>query len=260
MPIQDNSQMKKTVTRVLIVVVVLALLIASGIKTQSSFSELIDGLPQIGVLITEMVPPDMHYLSEIWQPMADTLRMAIIGTTLGAILAIPFSILAAKNVIKSKILNFISRFVLSIIRTIPDLLFASLFVAIFGLGMLPGILAIAFFSFGLVAKLEYESMETIDDGPLEAMTAVGANKLQWIFFAVIPQALPQFISYVLYAFEINVRAASVLGLVGAGGIGLYLDKTLGLFQYTRTSTIILVTLVIVVAIDFISAKVRESLL
>lgn len=106
----------------------------------------------------------------------------------------------------------------------------------------------------------YESLESIDDGPLEAMTAVGANKLKWITYAIIPQAIAPYMSYVLYAFEINIRAAAVLGLVGAGGIGLYYDQTLGLFQYPKTLTIILVTLVIVVIIDLVSTKVREKLI
>ena len=104
----------------------------------------------------------------------------------------------------------------------------------------------------------YESLETIDPGPMEAMTAVGANKIKWIMFGVVPQTMSTFLSYVLFAFEINIRASAVLGLVGAGGIGLFYDSTLGLFQYPKTAMIILFTLVIVVIIDYVSSKVRKD--
>ena len=110
----------------------------------------------------------------------------------------------------------------------------------------------------VIAKLFYESLETIDPGPMEAMTAVGANKTKWIMFGVVPQTMSTFLSYVLFAFEINIRASAVLGLVGAGGIGLFYDSTLGLFQYPKTAMIILFTLVIVVIIDYVSSKVREN--
>lgn len=116
-----------------------------------------------------------------------------------------------------------------------------------------------FFSIGLVAKLLYESIESIDPGPLEAMTAVGANKVQWIVYGVIPQVKAHFVSYVLYTFEVNVRAAAVLGLVGAGGIGLYYDRTLGFLQYQQTASIIIYTLVVVLVIDYVSTLLREKL-
>lgn len=250
------SRLKKIST----VILILAILWASALKTEASFSDLITGFPEMGKLVKDMMPPDLSYLPKIIDPMAETIRMAIIGTTFGAILAIPFSLIAAKNIFRIPILNTIVRFIMGLIRTIPDLLFASVFVAVFGIGPLAGIFALTFFSFGLISKLTYESIETIDPGPLEAMTAVGANKVQWIHLGVIPQVLPQFIGYLLYTLEINIRAAAVLGLVGAGGIGLYIDRTLGLFKYRQTSTIILVTLIFVIAIDILSAKVREKLI
>ena len=124
--------------------------------------------------------------------------------------------------------------------------------------ILPGILALTFFSIGLVAKLLYESIESIDPSTLEAMTAVGANKVQWIVYGVIPQVKAHFVSYVLYTFEVNVRAAAVLGLVGAGGIGLYYDRTLGFLQYQQTASIIIYTLVVVLVIDYVSTLLRRN--
>lgn len=121
-------------------------------------------------------------------------------------------------------------------------------------------LALSFFSFGILSKWAYEAIETIDNGPMEAMTAVGANKLQWIFFGVIPQVLAQFIGFAMYMFEINIRAAAILGIVGAGGIGIYLNRTLGMFRYDQTIVIILFTLVLVLAIDAISSRIRGKLI
>ncbi|MGN4927796.1 phosphonate ABC transporter, permease protein PhnE [Bacillus cereus] len=249
------SKLKHMLTFILFIL----LLWASSIQVDASFSKLVVGFPNIMDLLKEMVPPDWSYFQVITTAMLDTIRMAIIGTTLGAILAIPLALFAASNVFTSTFLYSPARLILNFIRTIPDLLLAAIFVAIFGIGPLPGILALTFFSIGLVAKLLYESIESIDPGPLEAMTAVGANKVQWIVYGVIPQVKAHFVSYVLYTFEVNVRAAAVLGLVGAGGIGLYYDRTLGFLQYQQTASIIIYTLVVVLVIDYVSTLLREKL-
>lgn len=249
------SKLKYMLTFILFIL----LLWGSSIQVDASFSKLVVGFPNIMDLLKEMVPPDWSYFQVITTAMLDTIRMAIIGTTLGAILAIPLALFAASNVFTSTFLYSPARLILNFIRTIPDLLLAAIFVAIFGIGPLPGILALTFFSIGLVAKLLYESIESIDPGPLEAMTAVGANKVQWIVYGVIPQVKAHFVSYVLYTFEVNVRAAAVLGLVGAGGIGLYYDRTLGFLQYQQTASIIIYTLVVVLVIDYVSTLLREKL-
>lgn len=238
----------------------LALIIWSGYQTQFNLNNLAAGGPEMMNLIKEMWPPDFSYFKEIVDPMLDTIRMAVLGTTFGSLLAVPVALLSANNVFKSRWINIPVRFILNIIRTIPDLLLASIFVAVFGIGALPGIFALTVLSFGIVAKLFYEALENIDDGPLEAMTAVGANKSKWITFGVLPQALAPYLSFVLFTFEINIRAAAVLGLVGAGGIGLFYDRTLGYFEYPKVTTIIIFTLLIVMIIDFTSTKVREKLL
>ncbi|SCS65492.1 phosphonate ABC transporter, permease protein PhnE [Staphylococcus caeli] len=238
---------------------ILFLVIWSFIYTGFSITDLFIGIPQIGELFTAMFPPDWSYLSDILQPMIDTIRMAIVGTFIGSIIAVPVALLCAHNIAQSKWISVPMRLILNIVRTIPELLIAAVFVAVFGIGQIPGVLAVMILTISIVGKLLYESLESIERGPLEAMTAVGANRIKWIIFGVVPQALASFFSYVLFAFEINIRAAAVLGLVGAGGIGLYYDQTLGLFQYDRTAMIIIFTLVIVVVIDLISSKVREKL-
>ncbi|NUU63564.1 phosphonate ABC transporter, permease protein PhnE [Paenibacillus agri] len=240
--------------------ILIILLWRSAVLTDSSLGELLSGLPNMLDLLKEMFPPKWSYFEKIVDAMLETIRMALVGTTLGAILAVPVALLSASNITVSRWLHHPVRLLLNLIRTIPDLLLASIFVAIFGLGPLPGIFALTVFSLGLIAKLTYEALETIDQGPLEAMTSVGANKIQRIVFGVIPQVQAHFMSYVLYAFEINVRAAAVLGLVGAGGIGHYYEVTLGFLEYNKTCTIILFTLAVVLIIDYASTKLREKLL
>lgn len=242
------------------ILLVVALLWWSSFKTESSIADLTIGFPNMFDLLVQMWPPNWHYFEVILEPLLETIRMAVIGTTFGAIIAVPLALLCASNIIRTPWLVYPFRFILNLIRTIPDLLLASIFVAIFGLGSLPGIIALSIFSIGLVAKLLYEAIESIDPGPLEAMTAVGANKVQWVFFGVIPQVTAHFTSYVLYTFEVNVRAAAILGLVGAGGIGEYYDKTLGFLEYDKTASIIILTLAVVLVIDYISTKLREKLL
>lgn len=255
-PLQKPSNTKTYMSMLLIVV----LLWWSADATDATIEQLIVGLPQMRNLLVEMVPPDWSYIDVVWKPMMETVQMAVIGTTVGGLLAIPVALLAAGNVSRSPWIYHPARIILNLIRTIPELLFAALFVAIFGIGAMPGVLALTFFSFGLIAKLTFESIEAIDPGPLEAMTAVGANKWQWIHFGVTPQVAAQYMAYFLYTFEVNIRAAAVLGLVGAGGIGLFLDRTLQQFRYDRSSLIIILTLAIVLIIDYTSTKVREKLL
>lgn len=259
---QRGKQLQKpsSLKPALSVIFVLLLLFGSAIRTNASLVELIQGIPEMGKLFQDMYPPNWGYLSTVVDPMLETIRMAIIGTVVGSLLSIPISFLAARNVTQIPVLSALSRFILNLVRTIPDLMYAGVFAAIVGYGMLAGTIALAFFSFGLVSKLTYESIESIDPGPLEAMTAVGANKLQWINFGVIPQVMAQFAAYVLYTFEVNVRAAAILGFVGAGGIGLILQRTLDRLRYDQAATIILVTLVVVLVIDYISTKLREKLL
>ncbi|MGM8212805.1 phosphonate ABC transporter, permease protein PhnE [Virgibacillus sp. W0430] len=244
---------------IIISVTIVFLLIAGSWKIEISFSELVKGLPEMFDLVIRMVPPDWSYFTVITSPILETIRMAVVGTTLGGILAFILSVFAARNVFHTKWITVPARLILNFIRTLPELLIAALFVAVFGIGPIPGIFALMFFSLGIIAKLFYESIESIDPGPMEAMTAVGANKIKWIVFGVVPQVMASFMSFFLYAFEINIRAAAVLGLVGAGGIGLYYEKTLGFLDYEKTTSIIIYTLIVVLLIDYVSSKIRRKL-
>ncbi|HWI60196.1 MAG TPA: phosphonate ABC transporter, permease protein PhnE [Symbiobacteriaceae bacterium] len=202
----------------------------------------------------------VDFLAEIKIPLLETFRMAILGAFFGALLAIPFSLLAARNLVKSKAVYWVTRVVLNLIRTVPDLVWAAILAGALGAGALPGVLALTIFSFGLNAKLLSESIETIDPGPLEAMQACGANRLQQIRYGVVPQVLPQFLAYGLYVLEIDVRASTILGLVGAGGIGVLFNTELNLLRFRHVGAIIVVMLLVVWAMDFVSTKVRERLI
>lgn len=200
------------------------------------------------------------YVGDMWGYLMETFRMAILGAAIGSLLAVPFSLLAAQNIMRFKPVYYLTRNFLNLIRTVPDLVWAVLLTGAFGLGALPGVLALTVFSFGLVAKLLSESIESIDPGPLEAMQACGANALQVIRYGVVPQVMPQYLAYTLYVLEVDVRASAVLGLVGAGGIGHLLLADLNLMRYRNVGAIIVVMLIAVVIMDYISTKLRERLI
>lgn len=199
------------------------------------------------------------YGKDVWGSLSQTLRMAILGAFFGALLAIPFSLLAARNLVRSKAVYYAVRAVLNLIRTIPDLVLAAVLSGALGLGALPGVAALTIFSFALIAKLLSESIEAIDPGPLEAMRACGASWIQMVAYGVAPQVLPQFLAYWIYVLEVDVRASTVLGLVGAGGIGMTLMADLNLTRYRNVGAVIVVILAVVVVMEFIGTKVRERL-
>ncbi|KRM59041.1 phosphonate ABC transporter, permease protein PhnE [Secundilactobacillus malefermentans] len=228
--------------------------------TGVNFVMFFDNFGQFTDLLGKMAKPDWSYSKLVFAPILQTIQMALIGTTVGTLVAIPFSVLAARNIVKNKFLRSVIRFILNLVRTLPDLMLAALFVAIVGIGPVAGVFTLAVFSFGMISKLFYEAIETIDEGPLEALQATGASRTQVVIFAVIPQVFNYFISYYLYTFEINVRASTVLGYLGAGGIGVYLQRSLNEFAYDQTAVIIIAILVVVLIIDTISNTMRERLL
>ncbi len=238
---------------------VISLYLVSSIITESFILNFFIKLPNIFGLIADFFPPQWSYVSNIWPKLFETLHMAIIATTIAVIISIPFSLLTANNVTTNHFLYQVMRFLLNIIRTIPDIILAVVFVGLFGIGVFPGIIALIIFAVGILVKLMSEVIEAIDMNPSEAIRASGGNTLQTIWFAVVPQVLPQFISFSLYVFEINIRASVVLGLVGAGGIGQLINKEINFMNYPAVSTIVLIIFAVVVVIDYISGKLREGL-
>lgn len=241
--------------------VILGIYIFSMAKTQEDMVGGFSGaLGNMYVVIEKFFPPNFAVLSAIWSSMLETIKMAIIATTISAIITVPLAVLSAQNITTFKPLYYFMRTLLNLLRTIPDLVLAVIFVGLFGVGVFPGILALAVFSLGILAKLISETIESVDMNPLEAMRASGGNVFQVIWYSLVPQIAPQFTSLVLYVFEINIRASVVLGMVGAGGIGLVLNQQIKFYNYPNAMTIILVIFVTVLIIEYISNKLREALL
>lgn len=241
--------------------VVLVIYIFSMHYTQREMVGGISGaLGNMFTVIVKFFPPNLSIIPNVMDSMFQTIQMAIIATTIAAILTIPLAVLSAQNITTIKPIYYFTRTILNLLRTIPDLVLAVIFVGLFGIGVFPGLLALIIFSLGILAKLISETIEAVDMSPLEAMRASGGNPIQVITYALIPQVLPQYTSLVLYVFEINVRASVVLGLVGAGGIGLILDQQLGFYNYPNAMAIIILIFIVVIIIEYISNKLREALL
>jgi phosphonate transport system permease protein len=269
--------------------VVIGLLIAAfywGVQgTKASPAELIDGLPNIWDFIQRMFPPrfetETRVLSTpglsilgvslptvstgidypyptIIKAIVETIQIAIIGTSLAIVISAPFAVLAARNIAPPP-LYAVTRLLLNANRAIPDLIFALIFVAAVGLGPFGGVLALAIGSIGFMAKVYAESIEAIDPQQVLAVRATGAGRLQTIVYAVAPQAMPMIASYSLLLFESNVRSATMLGIVGAGGIGFELQKFMSLFQYRELTGALIVIIIVVTVIDRASDRIRKSI-
>jgi len=251
----------KTKLKIFIITFIfLFFLIISSIVVEANLIDLIFGIPRIFDFLSSLLKPNFNYIPIILQKLLETIQISILGTTIAVIFAFPFSFFASSITNSNKITYYISRFFMNFIRTIPDIVLASIFVAIFGIGVLPGILAVSLFSFGIITKLLSEDIDAIDINQVEGVLSVGANNIQTIYFAVIPQILPSFISYSLYTFEVNIRVSVVLGFVGAGGIGQILMENIRLGNYSNVSMIVFITFLAVVLIDYISESIRSRIL
>ena len=229
----------------------------SAVGIGFSLFELVCNLASGSRLLQESWPPDFAFLPRLYAPFMETIYIAIIGTVVGGFLSIPVAILAARNLTPGRLIWFADRNFMNILRTLPDLFWAMLFAAAVGFGPVAGALALSVFTVAVVSKLWSESLEAVDMGLPEAVRAVGGSWFQMVQFGALPQGLSHYISYVLYAFELNVRASMVLGLVGAGGIGMILETQRANFEYERVTMIILAVLVAVLIIEEISESLRK---
>lgn len=224
--------------------------------SQVSFGELSKGLPWIGDFLGRMVPPNWAFLDKLVVPAIETVQIAIWGTLLAILLAVPVCFLAARNLTPNPVVYHAMRQVFNVTRGINEIILALVFVAAVGLGPFPGVLALAVHGAGMLGKFFSESIEEIDQGPIEALRATGAGPVQIVIFGVLPQVITAWIAVALYRFETNLRQATVLGMVGAGGIGFELVGSMKLFQYQDTATCILVIIAMVMVADTASTKLR----
>jgi phosphonate transport system permease protein len=204
-------------------------------------------------------PPDFHEWRQYLSELVVTLQIALWGTALAIVCAVPFALLASANITPWWLHQPVRR-VLDAFRSINEMVFALLFVVAVGLGPFAGVLALWVHTTGVLAKLFSEAVEAIDPQPVEGIRATGANPLHEILYGVIPQVLPLWISYALYRFESNVRSASVVGMVGAGGIGMVLWDVIRGFQYGQTAAVLILLVVSVSAIDVVSAQLRKRMI
>ncbi|PPF45980.1 phosphonate ABC transporter, permease protein PhnE [Pseudoclavibacter sp. AY1F1] len=238
--------------------VAVIVLLWSFAGAEFNFAKLGDGAINMGEFLSRLFPPDFSKFGTIFSLLIETLQMAIVGTVLGAVLSL-FMAFAASSNIAPKWMYYPARWVMNIIRSVPDLVFALMFVSAVGLGPFAGILAMTLGSIGSIGKVYAEAMESVDRGPMSAMQAVGASRRQLIQYGVLPQAAPLLVSYTLLLFEGNVRGATILGLVGAGGIGLELTTAMKMYDYGHLSAIIICIIVLVTLIDQGSALIRKRL-
>lgn len=214
---------------------------------------------QLTKILSQIFRPDPSFLSKVTGPLWDTIKMSIMGSVIGSLLALPYAVAASANINRSGPLLAVLRFLLNIVRTLPTLVIASICALIFGLGTFAGTVAITIFTFGIVTKMLYESIETVNMGAFEALESAGANKFQAFWSAVFPQILPTYLSHCLYSFEINVRAASILGYVGAGGLGILIDERIGWRDYNGLGTVLLTLFIAVFIIENLSQFLRSKL-
>lgn len=236
-----------------------AALIWSASYLGLSLTELIKGAPWIADLVARMFPPNWGFMRQLYKPILETIQIALWGTLLSAVLALPLCFMAARNLVPGWVFHA-TRQLFNAARGINEIIFALIFVAAVGLGPYAGVLALTVHGAGMLGKFFAEAVEEADRGPIEALRATGASAIQVVTFGVLPQVLPSWIAATLYRLEVNLRAATILGMVGAGGIGFELYSSLKLFQYQDTATCVLVILAMVMTADFVSSRLRARVL
>jgi len=243
------------------------LLLAAGVfvfglvDLEFSPARLVAGLHQLGWITMMMLPPDPGSSLPLYlKALGETLSIALLGTTLAAVVALPVSLLAARNIVRSSLLRFPVRRFLDTIRGVDTLIWALVWINVVGLGPFAGVLAIAVSDFGAFGKLFSEAIEAADPKQVEGIRASGGNALHEIRFGLMPQVLPVIAGQVLYFIESNTRSATIIGIVGAGGIGLQLAEQIRVLEWQKVSFLILMILIAVAAIDWISGKLRFAII
>ena len=241
----------------IIIGIIVALLIVVSIDIEANPITFFEGMENLAIVLEELAQVEPKYIPDAFWAMLETIEMAFIGTVIGVVIAMPLSLLAARN-LNNKFVYAPIRALLAAVRTFPSILWALLFVIMVGSGAFAGVLAIIMYTIGFVAKLQYETIETIDSDPMDAVSSIGVSKLQLIRYVVFPESASHLLSQILYMFDYNVRQTSILGLVGAGGIGFYIIGFIKYFEYGKAAIFMIVVLITVLIIDWVSVKVRDK--
>lgn len=229
-------------------------------STGFSVSRFIDGLPSMGRLVSGMLPPSTERLAAIGWSLLETFQMALVGTVVGVLISVPLAVLATRHLSPHPMVYHAARTLIAFFRTVPDLIWALLFVVTVGLGPFAGALALVIDKVGFCGRFFAEAMEEADRGPQEALAAFGASRAAIVAGAVIPAALPSFVNTSLFSLEKATRSSVILGLVGAGGIGLELKVAMDLFQYDQAATIILAIFGLVLLVEEMSGWIRRRII
>jgi len=218
-----------------------------------------DSSKYFGDILSRMLPPDFSNFQELIYAMFETIEIAFLGTFIAIVLSIPLGLFSARNLAPNYFVYILSKTIIIFFRAIPEFIMAMILVIAIGFGAMPGVLALGLHTMGFLAKFYAEDIEHINEGPLDALKSSGATKSQIISFGVIPQILPSFVANNLYILDRNVRMATMLGIVGAGGIGYELQSSFRMFEYERVSAIIILIFVTIFIIDHLSAFIRSKI-
>jgi len=244
-------------SRLLFWLVLGAVLVWAARGSEFDVARLGAGVVRARAFLSEVFPPDWTVLPRALELLLVTLQMAIVGTAIGFVGALPVSFLAARTATLPRWLTTAIKTFLNVLRAIPSFIYAVLFVYMVGLGPFPGVLGIGVGTFVMLGKLFAETLESVHPAPIEAVKAVGGSSAQVFVYGMLPQALPQFLSHTLYAWELNISAATIMGVVGAGGIGQELVSQIHYFAWRKVSTYVLVLVVMVLAADATSYQIRR---
>jgi len=250
---------KETTVRFFLQFIVIALFVWALGKVDIYWPYLSDAPQQMGDMLNRMNPPDVKFLPKVIKPLIETINIASISTLLAMVLAFPLAILNARNTTPNRFIQGIARFIVVSSRSVNELVWGLIFVVFFGPGALAGVAALTVRSLGFIAKLISESIEEIDYGQVEAITATGANKVRIFIYGILPQIIPTILGTGILRWDTNIRQSSVIGLVGAGGIGILLTSSMNLFNWHHVSIILLAVFLIVLAGEFVSAALRDKL-
>ena len=218
-----------------------------------------DSSKYFGDILSRMLPPDFSNFQELIYAMFETIEIAFLGTFIAIVLSIPLGLFSARNLAPNYFVYILSKTIIIFFRAIPEFIMAMILVIAIGFGAMPGVLALGLHTMGFLAKFYAEDIEHINEGPIDALKSSGATKSQIISFGVIPQILPSFVANNLYILDRNVRMATMLGIVGAGGIGYELQSSFRMFEYERVSAIIILIFVTIFIIDHLSAFIRSKI-
>ncbi|MCG3150570.1 MAG: Phosphate-import permease protein PhnE [Verrucomicrobiae bacterium] len=256
----ENSElMRRRVWYVGLAVAVVALYAWALRGAEFAPGKLAGAFPHAWDFLKRLAPPDWSVTGTAVTALGETIQMALLGTTIGALISLPLAVLAARN-LSPRWLSVIGRGLLNLIRTVPSIVWGLFFVAAVGLGPFSGVLALSVYTVGYLGKFYYETFEAMDDSAAEALRTAGATQAQVFQYAILPQSLPLLANYTIFILEYSIRAATILGVVGAGGVGYYLYVYLRNFDYQKAATMLLLLLAVVIVMDWLSGWLRQQLL